>query len=139
MAVEVHGQPGAEREPLLSRLQAELDRAQALHAQAQVAVARARELASDRQRILDRLGEPVVLSQELLEWSPYARLAAQVASRPVIEQAKGILMAQAGCTDQQAFTLLRRASQRANVPVRELAERIVARAAQGDAGLVMAG
>jgi AmiR/NasT family two-component response regulator len=49
---------------------------------------------------------------------------------PVIEQAKGIIMAQSQCGDAQAFDLLRRASQRANVPVRELAAQIVAKTAQ---------
>ena len=45
-------------------------------------------------------------------------------SRPVIEQAKGILMAQRGCGPDEAFDLLRRASQRFNVPVRVLAARL---------------
>jgi hypothetical protein len=44
---------------------------------------------------------------------------------PVIEQAKGILMAQHGCGPDEAFDLLRRASQRFNVPVRSLAVRLV--------------
>jgi AmiR/NasT family two-component response regulator len=44
---------------------------------------------------------------------------------PVIEQAKGILITQNGCDPDQAFDLLRRASQQANVPVRELAARLV--------------
>jgi AmiR/NasT family two-component response regulator len=35
---------------------------------------------------------------------------------PVIEQAKGILIAQTGCTPEEAFDMLRRASQRSNVP-----------------------
>jgi len=43
---------------------------------------------------------------------------------PVIEQAKGILMAQHGCGPDEAFDLLRRASQRFNVPVRVLAARL---------------
>jgi len=43
---------------------------------------------------------------------------------PVIEQAKGILMAQRGCGPDEAFDLLRRASQRFNVPVRVLAARL---------------
>jgi ANTAR domain-containing protein/GAF domain-containing protein len=43
----------------------------------------------------------------------------------VIEQAKGILMAQHGCDSEEAFDLLRRASQRFNVPVRVLAVRLV--------------
>jgi GAF domain-containing protein len=42
----------------------------------------------------------------------------------VIEQAKGILMAQHGCGPDEAFDLLRRASQRFNVPVRVLAARL---------------
>ena len=44
---------------------------------------------------------------------------------PVIEQAKGILMAQLGCTPDQAFDLLRRASQRANVKVSVLAAQLI--------------
>jgi hypothetical protein len=44
---------------------------------------------------------------------------------PVIEQAKGILMAQHGGGPEEAFDLLRRASQRSNVPVRDLAARLV--------------
>jgi AmiR/NasT family two-component response regulator len=43
----------------------------------------------------------------------------------VIEQAKGVLIAQQGCDPNEAFDLLRRTSQRSNVPVRELAEQIV--------------
>src|SRR5262249_60636159 len=44
---------------------------------------------------------------------------------PVIEQAKGILMAQHDCGPDEAFDLLRRASQGFNVPVRVLAARLV--------------
>jgi AmiR/NasT family two-component response regulator len=44
---------------------------------------------------------------------------------PVIEQAKGILMAQHRCGPDEAFDLLRRASQRANVKVSVLAKQIV--------------
>ena len=46
---------------------------------------------------------------------------------PVIEQAKGILMAQHGCGPEEAFDLLRQGSQRFNVPVRVLAARLVHR------------
>jgi hypothetical protein len=45
----------------------------------------------------------------------------------VIEQAKGILMAQHGCGPEEAFDLLRQASQRFNVPVRVLAARLAHR------------
>jgi hypothetical protein len=68
--------------------------------------------------------------QELLARSPLARLRAQLATMPVIEQAKGILIFQQGCNPDEAFDLLRRASQRSNVPVRVLAEQIVSRAQQ---------
>jgi GAF domain-containing protein len=46
-------------------------------------------------------------------------------SRAVIEQAKGVLMAEQGCTAEDAFTLLRAASQRENVKLRDIAQRIV--------------
>ena len=52
---------------------------------------------------------------------------AQLDTMPVIEQAKGILMAQHGCGPEEAFDLLRRGSQRFNVPVRVLAARLVHR------------
>jgi hypothetical protein len=68
--------------------------------------------------------------RELLTVSLFARLQAQLASMPVIEQAKGVLIAERGCDPDQAFDLLRRASQRSNVPVRELAAQIVANAQQ---------
>jgi AmiR/NasT family two-component response regulator len=51
--------------------------------------------------------------------------AAQLGTVPVIEQAKGILMARQGCGPEEAFDLLRRASQRFNVPARVLAARLV--------------
>jgi AmiR/NasT family two-component response regulator len=59
---------------------------------------------------------------------------------PVIEQAKGILMAQSGCSADQAFDMLRRASQRSNVPIRELAPKIIegARQAERSAGYTKA-
>ena len=51
--------------------------------------------------------------------------AAQLDTTPVIEQAKSIFMAQHDCGPDEAFELLRRASQRFNVPVRVLAARLV--------------
>jgi hypothetical protein len=57
--------------------------------------------------------------------SAMARLQARLDSMPVIEQAKGILMAQHRCGPDEAFDLLRRASQRANVKVSILAAQIV--------------
>ena len=51
--------------------------------------------------------------------------ADQLGSVPVIEQAKGILMARHGGGPEEAFDLLRRGSQRFNIPVRVLAARLV--------------
>ncbi len=46
-------------------------------------------------------------------------------SRTVIATAKGMLMAREGVTDEEAFAILRRASQRMNVKLREVAQRVV--------------
>jgi hypothetical protein len=67
--------------------------------------------------------------REVLRRSEYLRLVARLETMPVIEQAKGIIMAQSNCGEADAFDLLRRASQRSNVPVRDLAARIVGQAA----------
>jgi ANTAR domain-containing protein len=64
--------------------------------------------------------------RELLSESATARLQARLETMPVIEQAKGVIMHQNRCTEEQAFDWLRKTSQRSNVPVRELAVRIVA-------------
>jgi AmiR/NasT family two-component response regulator len=54
------------------------------------------------------------------------QLTEAMESRAVIEQAKGMLMAQSpGITPDEAFDLLRRASQRENVKLRDIARRIV--------------
>ena len=52
-------------------------------------------------------------------------MRARLASAPVIEQAKGIVMAQNQCGPDEAFDLLRRASQRANIKVSVLAALLV--------------
>ncbi|MFA9445386.1 GAF and ANTAR domain-containing protein [Egicoccus sp. AB-alg6-2] len=58
-----------------------------------------------------------------------SRLAEQLqealASRVVIEQAKGVLMAREGCDADQAFALLRKASQDANRRLRDVARAVV--------------
>ena len=70
--------------------------------------------------------------QGRLRYSAYARMQAKLASLPVIEQAKGIIMAQCGWSEAQAFDALRKASQRENVKVRDLAAKIVAKTASPD-------
>lgn len=50
-----------------------------------------------------------------------------VASREIIGEAKGIIMERQGCNRDEAFDVLRRASQRENRKLRDLAEQLVAR------------
>jgi hypothetical protein len=69
-----------------------------------------------------RKGRP---QRELLHHSAYARLQARLDTMPVIEQAKGVLMAQHRCGPDEAFELLRRASQRLNLKVSVLAAQVV--------------
>ena len=57
--------------------------------------------------------------------SAFARVQAKLETLPVIEQAKGILIAQYRRRPEEAFDLLRRASQRANVKVNVLAAQMV--------------
>jgi ANTAR domain len=74
--------------------------------------------------------------RELLYQSRAVRLQARLETMPIVEQAKGILMAQQRCGPDEAFDLLRRASQRGNIKVHVLAAQLVARltapAANGD-------
>jgi ANTAR domain len=67
----------------------------------------------------------------VLHDSVLARLQAKHATIAVIEQAKGIIMAQQGCGAAEAFDLLRRASQRTNIKVYVLSAEIVAHTASG--------
>jgi GAF domain-containing protein len=53
-----------------------------------------------------------------------ANMRKAMASRAVIEQAKGILMERYKVTAEQSFTLLTHASQRSNVKLREVAEEL---------------
>jgi AmiR/NasT family two-component response regulator len=49
-------------------------------------------------------------------------------SRQEIDEAKGVVIAQRGCTPDEAFAFLAELSQRQNVKLRDLAHRIVAQA-----------
>jgi AmiR/NasT family two-component response regulator len=62
--------------------------------------------------------------------SEVEHLKAALTTRPVIDQAKGILMAERGCTAEEAFELLSGASQRDNRKVRDIARAIVDHAQQ---------
>lgn len=50
-----------------------------------------------------------------------------VASREIIGEAKGIIMERESCTRDEAFDVLRRASQRENRKLRDVAEELVLR------------
>jgi len=64
-----------------------------------------------------------------LRMASYAALTDQLrsslASRTVIDQALGVIMAQQRCTQAQAFAILRAASQNTNVKLRDIAGAIV--------------
>lgn len=53
------------------------------------------------------------------------QLRASLASRPVIDQALGIIMAREKCSQSMAFDILRNASQNSNTKLRDLAARTV--------------
>lgn len=59
------------------------------------------------------------------------QLRQALTSRADIDQAKGILMAQQRCSPEDAFDLLRRASQNRNVKLRDIARDIVEQARSG--------
>ena len=64
-------------------------------------------------------------TEELRDLAMQLREAAE--SRHVIGMAKGLLMATERVNSDRAFDILRRASNNESVPVRHLAERLVAR------------
>ncbi|MGW4020461.1 ANTAR domain-containing response regulator [Streptomyces sp. NPDC005009] len=67
--------------------------------------------------------ERLYLLQEEVE-----QLRQAIASRPVIDQARGILMATYGCTSDEAWHILREASQLSNTKLRAVAEALTASA-----------
>jgi GAF domain-containing protein len=70
----------------------------------------------------------VVLANARAYWELHdlaAGLQVAMQSRAVIEQAKGRVMATEGCTADEAFTILAKASQHDNIKLRELARQVV--------------
>jgi GAF domain-containing protein len=59
------------------------------------------------------------------------QLQAAMDSRAIIEQAKGIVMADRRCTAEEAFSILTKVSQDTNRKLRDVAAALVARAAEG--------
>ena len=106
------------------------DHSEAMRREFHAQVRRFEEAKARLQATLDQIkqGRP---QWEILHDSAIARLQARLDSMPVIEQAKGILMAQRRCGPDEAFDLLRRASQYTNVKVHVLAAQIVEQTAAG--------
>jgi len=118
--------------------------AQAARRQSHVLLARHRAARHTSAEILQRIDAARARAEQIgelwlaahpdadrLRYSAHARLQARLESMPVIEQAKGIIMAQCGWPEDQAFDALRRASQRHNIKVRDLAAQVVAQTAYG--------
>ena len=97
---------------------------EALLRRSQQAVARAR---ATREQILRGRSQ-----RQVLHDSAFARLLAKQETMAVIEQAKGIIMAMRRCGPEEAFDLLRQASQRTNVKLHVLAAQIVEQMASSD-------
>jgi AmiR/NasT family two-component response regulator len=90
-------------------------------------VARVREEAVGLEQALTRV---VALAREMLA-AAGEQMAAALASRDVIGQAKGILMERRKIGPEDAFRILQQASQRGNVKVRDLAEQLAASVLEG--------
>lgn len=84
--------------------------------------ASAAQLISEHAAILVGYAFALLSSSKLNEQLRHA-----VATREIIGEAKGILMSSQSCTRDQAFDILRRASQRENRKLRDLAEELVLR------------
>jgi len=132
------GGGGIDSQPreLYARAQATRERSRDLAAQLgavqrnNAEVLRRIQAARDRAEQVHKLWLAAHSNPDPLRFSAYARLQARLASMPVIEQAKGILMTQCGWSEDQAFDALRRLSQRENIKVRDLAAKVVATTAQ---------
>jgi len=128
-----NGSPGSRLHELCVRAQAARRRSLLLARQVREIKDNTAETLQLTQAVQERAGQAHQLrsgspGSDRLRYPPYARLQARVASMPVIEQAKGIIMAHCGWPEGQAFEALRRVSQRENVKIRDLAAQIVAEA-----------
>jgi ANTAR domain len=69
--------------------------------------------------------EQIQAVHDVLDSFVDTHVARALSSRPAIDLAKGMVMVRAGVGDDEAFALLAKASQAANVKVRELAVAMV--------------
>lgn len=71
-------------------------------------------------------GGAIALAQRLADTEDFTReLQSALASRRVIDQAIGSVMAQHQCTEEEAFDLLRRLSQETNLKLRDVCTRLL--------------
>jgi hypothetical protein len=78
-------------------------------------------------QLADRAAGALAIGLRIAEQSTEnANLRVALSSRTVIDQAIGILMAQQQCSTEDAFAILRQASQGRNIKLREVAAQIVA-------------
>ncbi len=83
----------------------------------------------DETPMLFAIHAAVVLANAQAYWAAHAlsgQLELAMASRSVIEQAKGVFMARFGDTDDEAFARLTRQSQDSNTKLRDVAKAVVA-------------
>jgi GAF domain-containing protein len=79
------------------------------------------------ERFAENAAGALALGLRLASYSALTdQLRASLASRAVIDQAVGVIMAQQRCPQDQAFGVLRTASQNRNVKLREIAREVVA-------------
>lgn len=77
-------------------------------------------------QLADRAAGALAIGQRLAQQNfENAQLRVALNSRSVIDQALGILMAQQECTTEDAFGILRKASQGRNIKLRDVATQIV--------------
>ena len=120
-----------ERDPL--KVGPTADQLEAVRLEYDAQVRRFEQARAELQDVVDQIRQGRS-RREILHSSAFARLQARPDSMPVIEQAKGVLMAEQRCGPDEAFDLLRRASQRANVRVSVLAAQIVEQISSGASG-----
>jgi GAF domain-containing protein len=78
------------------------------------------------QSFADNASGAVAIALRLASYAALTdQLRSSLASRTVIDQALGVIMAQQRCTQEQAFAILRAASQNTNVKLRDIASAIV--------------
>lgn len=87
------------------------------------------DAARDRaQQFVDELAFTLPIAVRLARHSTeVAHLQQALVSRPIIDQALGVLMGQNRCSRDEAFGILRRASQNRNVKLRDVAAAVIDR------------